>query len=158
MPFDLRHPPYPPLRNTGLRLAKPEDLPRLGALSALGFNDSEIFRYARPRGEEFPDDAAASFSNWLRSQLLDPRAVMIVAEDWEEPESEKSSLSTAEPAVAGRKRVVVGVTVWYLPQGSPRTGQFVTLEVCDPAPCLDRDLCVSRLEIFRRAKDATDQK
>ena len=153
-------PPYPTLPS--LRLAAAGDVTRMADLSVLGFKDSEIFRYERPRYEDFPQDAVASFANLYRSQLLDPRSVVIVTEDWQRPDEashfsptrDGSSDCTEKPA----KRVVVGVASWILPEGSPRIGQFVVPDVGDPEPAPDRDLCQRRLDIFTRIKEAEEKK
>jgi len=73
-------PSYPSLEGS-LRLATAADIPRLADISVLGFKDSEIFRFERPLYDQYPQDAVASFANLYRSQLLDPLAVVIVAED-----------------------------------------------------------------------------
>lgn len=59
---------------------KPSDVARMARLSVLGFKDSEIFRFERPRYDKFPEDAVASFANLYRSQLEDLRDVVVVVE------------------------------------------------------------------------------
>ena len=153
-------PSYPTLPS--LRLATAADVTRMADLSVLGFKDSEIFRYERPGYKEFPQDAVASFANLYRSQLLDPRGVVIVTEDWQRPDEVSHSFPrkddspdrTNKPA----KRVVVGVASWVLPESSPRTGQFVVPNVGDPEPTPDRDLCQRRLNIFTHVKEAEEKK
>lgn len=152
-------PSYPPFPS--LRLAVASDIRRIADFSVLGFKDSEIFRYERPHYEEFPQDAVASFTNIYRLQLLDPRSVVIVLEDWLEPDelshfpSMKGRLSdTSEPA----KCVVVGVASWVLPEGSRHIGQFVVPDVGEPEPTPDRDLCQRRLDIFTCIKEAEEKK
>lgn len=127
----------------------------MAGLSVLGFKDSEIFRFERPRYEEFPQDAVASFANIYRSQLLDPRGVVIVVEDWFRSD-EVSHFSPREEDAPG-KRVVVGVASWRLPEGSKRTGQFVVPNVGDPEPALNRDLSKRRLELFKRIEEAKEK-
>jgi hypothetical protein len=142
-------PPYPPLADS-LRIATVADLPRMAELSVLGFKDSEIFRFERPRYHEFPRDAVSSFANIYRAQLLDPRVVVIVAEDWRRAD-DNSSLAQA-------KRVVVGVASWDLPEGSLRTGQFAVPDVGDPWPQPDRDLCQRRWDLFTAFNKASEKK
>lgn len=144
-------PPYPTLPS--LRLAAAADITRMAELSVLGFKDSEIFRYERPRYKDFPKDAIASFANLYRSQLLDPRTVVIVAEDWQRPDESKDDSPDCTA-----KLVVAGVASWILPEGSPRTGQFVVSDTGDPEPTPDRDLCQRRLDIFTRVKEAEEKK
>ena len=123
-------------------------------LSVLGFKDSEHFRYVGARYRDSPQDAVASFANLYRSQLLDPRGIAIVAEEWQQPDEashfpssmEDSPDRTNEPT----KRVVVGVASWILPKGSARISQFLVPNVGDPEPAHDRDLCQRRLNIFAR--------
>jgi hypothetical protein len=143
-------PPYPPLERSS-RLATAADLPRIADLSVLGFKDSEIFRFERPRYQEFPQDAVSAFSNIYRTQLLDPIAVVVVVEDLRLPEDDTSATRQAE-------RVVVGVASWDLPEDSPRKGQFVVSNVDDPLPQPDRDLCQRRWELFTRYNKAMEKK
>ncbi|KAI1127105.1 hypothetical protein F5Y10DRAFT_243430 [Nemania abortiva] len=144
----MTFPPYPPLLS--LRLAVATDIDRMAELSVTGFKDSEIFRYERPNYEDFPDDAVASFANIYRAQLLDPEAVVIVAED--SPCSEDGSVSS------NGQRIVVGVASWRLPEGSPRSGQFVVPDVGDPRPAPDRDLNQHRLELFSHITAETEKR
>ena len=147
------YPPYPPLGRS-LRLATAADIPRMADLSVLGFRDSEIFRFERPRYNEFPQDAVASFANTYRSQLLDPQVVVIVAEDLRE----SNELSHFQQTGALEESVVVGVASWHFPEGSPRTGQFTVPIVGDPWPAPDRDLCQRRFDLFTRFNKASEQK
>jgi hypothetical protein len=144
-----------------LRLATAADIPRLADLSVLGFKDSEIFRFERPRYDKFPEDAVASFANIYRSQLLDPRGIVVVAEDWQRPD-EVSHLAPhsddQDRTYAQAQRVVVGVGSWILPQDSPRTGQFIVPNIGDLEPSPNRDLCQRRLEIFTRISEVTEKK
>lgn len=153
--------PYPTLPS--LRLANADDVARMADLSVLAFKDSEIFRYERPRYEEFPHDAVASFANIYRSLLLDPRGLVIVAEDWRRPDELSHSPPSEDddgPDCAGKpvKRVVVGVASWVLPEDSPRIGQFVVPNVSEPGPTLDRDLCPRRLDGFSRVTENEENK
>lgn len=156
----MTFPPCPTLPS--LRLAAAGDVIRMADLSVLGFKDSEIFRYERPRYEEFPLDSVASFANLYRSQLLDPRGVVIVAEDWQRPDEAShfppDKDNSPDRADEPTKRVVVGVASWTLPEGSPRTGQFVVPNVGDPEPAPDRDLCQRRLDIFTSITKAEEKK
>jgi hypothetical protein len=123
-----------------LRLATAHDVARMASLSVEGFKDSKVFRYERPGHEQYPDDAVAYFVNLYRERLQDLRAVVVVAEDW-----------------CGAERVVVGVSSWILPRGSPRTGQFVVLDAGPPELAPDRDLCRRRLDIFTAVSEATEK-
>lgn len=155
----MAFPPPPPFHS--LRLATAADVTRMADLSVLGFKDSEIFRYERPRYSEFPHDAVASFSNLYRSRLQDPCAVVIVAEDWPRPDEQSHfTFSKEDPPEADSpmQRRVVGVASWILPKGSPRTGQFVVPGVGDPEPAPHRDLCQHRLDLFTRITEATEEK
>lgn len=152
------YPPYPSLEAAGLRLATAADIGRLADFSVLGFKDSEIFRFERPRYQQFPEDAIASFANIFRSQLLDPSSVVIVVEDWQENEEASHFPLAFHQDEPPRRRVVVGVASWNLPLGSPRTGQFVVSDVGDPAPTQNRDLCQRRLDIFTKVQKETEAK
>ncbi len=146
----LAFPPYPILEGN-LRLATAADLPRLADLSVLGFKDSEIFRFERPRYQEFPQDAVSAFSNIYRTQLLAPLAIVLVIEDLRMPEDKTNATRQTE-------RVVVGVASWDLPEDSPRKGQFVVSNVDGPLPQPDRDLCQRRWELFTKFNKATEKK
>ena len=155
------YPSHPPLPS--LRLAAAADITRMADLIVLGFKDSEIFRYERPRYQEFPQDAVASFANLYRAQLLDSRSVVVVAEDWQRPDEAShfpfpsSENDSSDRTDAPAKRVVVGVACWILPEGSPRTGQFVVPNVGGPEPAPDRDLCQRRVDIFTSVKEAEEK-
>ncbi len=153
-------PSYPTL--PFLRLANADDVARMADLSVLGFKDSEIFRYERPQYEEFPQDAVASFANIYRSQLLHPRGLVVVTEDWQRPDEVSHFFSgkDEDPDCASKplKRVVVGVASWMLPEDSPRIGQFIAPDVSGPEPTLDRDLCQRRLDIFTRVTENEEKK
>lgn len=133
-------------------------------LSVLGFQDSENFRYERPQYTEFPQDAVASFANIYRTQLLDPRSVVVVAEDWKRPDEASdfdSSLckkDSSDRTDAPAERVVVGVACWVFPEGSPRIGQFVVSDVGGPEKAPDRDLCQRRVDIFTRVKEDEEKR
>lgn len=147
-------PPCPPLQSP-LRLAVAADISRLASLSVLGFKDSEIFLYERPRYSEFPLDAVASFANLYRGQLLDPRVVVLAVDDWCRPDEDRCrSVADGE----SHRRVVVGVASWYFPEGSPRTGQFVVPNVGPLWDSPDRDLCLRRLALVTRCNEAAEQK
>lgn len=144
-----------------VRLATTADLKRIADLSVLGFKDSEIFRFERSRYEEFPQDAVASFANLYRSQLLNPRALVIVAEDWQRPDEASRCFSEdgdADLTDAPAQRVVVGVASWVLPEGSPLTGQFIVPDVGDPEPAPNRDLCQRRLDLFTHTTEVEQKK
>ncbi|RWA04290.1 hypothetical protein EKO27_g10813 [Xylaria grammica] len=143
------YPPVPPFDS--LRLAVASDIERIADISVIGFKDSEIFRYERPRYADFPQDAVASFANIYRAQLLDPLAVVVVAQDWPNP-------ADGDAGRAGTlgQRVVVGVASWRLPEKSLRQGQFVVPDVGDPRPTPNRDLCQHRLDLFNRITQDTE--
>ncbi|KAI0118821.1 hypothetical protein GGR51DRAFT_570572 [Nemania sp. FL0031] len=143
-------PPVPPFHS--IRLAVASDIERIAEISVDAFRDSEIFRYERPRHEEFPDDAVASFANIYRTQLLDPLAVVVVA--LERPNSTDGD--DDGKAGAFDQRVVVGVASWRLPDKSPRRGQFVVPDVGEPRPALNRDLCQHRLDLFNCITQETE--
>nr|POE47696.1 hypothetical protein CFP56_01027 [Quercus suber] len=154
-------PGYPSFAH-GLRLATPADLSRLAELSVLGFKDSEIFRYERPEYNKFPFDAVTSFYNIYRAQLVNPRAVVIVAEDNQRSDEaihlSSQSKDRLDDSNAHSERVVVGVGIWILPSGSIREGQFVPPCVGDPLPAPNRDLCLRRLERFVHIAETTEEK
>ncbi|KAJ4292764.1 Acetyltransferase [Kalmusia sp. IMI 367209] len=145
-------PAYPSFPS--LRLATAEDVVRMADLSVLEFKESEIFRYERPHYDQYPHDAVISFANMYRSQLSNPRSLVIVAEDWRNP-NEESHLPSRDSA---SERVVVGVASWYLPKGSLRTGQFAVPHVGDPEPLPNRDLCQRRWDIFTEVTEAEEKR
>ncbi len=82
--------------------------------------------------------------------------MIIVVEDWQRLEA--SHFVPPADRTAQKRRVVVGVASWILPEGSPRTGQFVVPVPDNSIPSLSRDLCQRRLEIFTHVSEATEKK
>lgn len=151
-------PEYPMFHS--LRLASASDVGRMAELSVLGFKDSEIFKYERPNYDEYPQDTLAGVRNMYRSQLLHPRAVVIVAEDCycDDEVASEYQFSAGNKVNKLSKRVVVGVASWFLPDGSPRTGQFVVPDVGKLEPTKDRDLSKHRLKVFTAISDVIESK
>ena len=146
-----------------VRLATAADATCMADLSVLGFRDSAIFRYERPRYRQFPHDAVAAFANLYRAQLRDPRTVVVVVEDGRRPDDASHVPPPNKDGPDGtdapeQPRVVVGVASWVFPEGSPRAGQPVVAGVGDPEPALDRDLCRRRLDLFTRMKEVEEKK
>ncbi|GAP84018.2 putative acyl- N-acyltransferases [Rosellinia necatrix] len=148
----IESPPVPPFYS--IRLAVASDIERIARISVIGFRDSEIFRYERPRHAEFPEDAVTSFSNIYRNQLLDPLTVVVVAQD--EPNPTDTDGDPGCTGASDQRVVVVGVASWRFPETSPRQGQFVVPDVGDPRPAPNRDLCQHRLDLFNRITKETE--
>ena len=106
-----------------VRLARPEDLPRLGHLALSGFVKSPQFPCVRPHFSEYPQDSVASFRMSYRRALLDPESIVVVVEDQlipHEKESVCKELQALWPDYREEDkdtRVVVAVTSIRVPAG-----------------------------------------
>jgi len=139
----------------------------MGVVGTLGFRGSEIFKFARPHYEQYPQDALASWRNTFREQVCDPNAVVVVAEDEQVPDEGKDALllegydvAASKKASYGEKprRVVVGVASWIFENGSGRKGQFNFTDPCSPEPSPNRDMNLRRLRLINETKEAGEQK
>ncbi|KAF2740992.1 hypothetical protein EJ04DRAFT_454341 [Polyplosphaeria fusca] len=118
----------PPFDN--IRLATLEDLPRIATVAAAGFFWSPTFQFQRPHHASFPEDTLSSYWRCYLSELQDPAAAVLVAEDVGE-QDERSHVYDAlrhspmyDTLQDGRARVVVGVCSIDLKPESWRMGQF----------------------------------
>jgi hypothetical protein len=125
-------PPYPPFES-GVRLARWEDVPRLGIVATAGFYYSNADPHVRPRRMEFPTDTFLSYQAQFAKLIAAPDFVTVVALDAYDPQENdkiqaiiRPDRPLATPAPGGS--IVVGVATWKLPPGSPRHGQFVPVE------------------------------
>ncbi|KAI0107866.1 acyl-CoA N-acyltransferase [Nemania sp. FL0031] len=134
-----------------LRPAVAADIDRMAEVAVAGFNATPRFLSERPRYKEFQEDTIASFANTFRAQLLDPRMVVIVAEDSPRPDEGTVGSSSADP------RIIAGVASWRFPEGSPRYGQFVEQDVGVPRTALNRDLNQQRADIYSRILEETEK-
>lgn len=127
-------PPAPALTN-GLRLARLSDVPRIGIVAASAFFHSSWFGYERPYYEQFPHDTLSSYRNSFRKAVLDPDAVVVVAEDdldINEASKVYDALASVYPPfkdqmphdVLDRGKAIVSVASFSLLPNSPRHGQF----------------------------------
>jgi len=152
-----KFPPVPAF--SCLRLASPQDVPRMALVSTLGFRDSEIFKFERPWYDRYPQDTIASFTNLFHEQINDPNSVVIVAEDVELPEEDPGTPSEGpDDTMVPRKRVVVGVCSWVFQADSARKGQFGFSDSAPKEPSLDRDLNKAHLTLVDGIKHAGEKK
>ena len=70
-------PAFPP----NIRLATPDDLPRLGLVATAGYYNAQIFAFRRPYFSDYPNDTVANYSAGYRGEFLKPRSAVFVLED-----------------------------------------------------------------------------
>lgn len=140
-----------------LRLASLRDVPRIAVVSTLGFRNSEIFKFERPKYDQYPHDTITAFRNLFREQISDPNSVVVVAEDTRVQEEDQSPDGVDDPAAIPR-RVIVGVCSWIFQNGSERKGQFAFPDPGPKEPALSRDLNQAHLKLVDDIKGAGEKK
>ena len=134
-------PPLPPLPNS-VRRAQMSDVVRIALLSTLAFYHTPTFKIERPHYRDFPEDTFRDYVNKFTDPLLDPHAIMLVAEDKFEGDEEQKAMGLVPPAdkhcvqtwyreyrkmlvstgeVEGNV-AVIGCALWSLEKGSERLG------------------------------------
>ncbi len=112
-----------------LRLASPEDIPRLGIVCVAGFIYAEPFQWERPYHAQHPLSTILFFRRDVEEFVQSPRHVVLVALDKYEPD-ELSKTKAVIPESHGwvppapGDEVVVGLAIWRLEDGSKRLGQL----------------------------------
>ena len=125
----------PPRFSTSVRLARYSDVSRIGVVAASSFYHSPFFHYERPYYEKYPHDTLSSYRNSFRKAILDPDAIVLVAEDSldrNEAGAVYNSLAADYPPfseqiprdVLETGKVIVAVSSFTLLPGSPWHGQF----------------------------------
>jgi hypothetical protein len=149
-------PPVPAFPS--LWLASLQDVPRIAVVSTLGFQESEIFRFERPKHDQYPQDTLTAFRNLFREQISDPNSV-VVAEDVRLPGGDQSSLvDDADDSAVNPHRIVVGVCSWIFQSGSERNGQFAFPDTSLKLPCLNRDVNQAHLSLVEGIKEDGERK
>lgn len=113
-----------------MRLARVADLPRISLVAAAGFFHSPVFQYQRVFYADFPSSTVASYHSQYLSEILDPNAVVYVAEDEYDPSESghtyealrNISTDIWQPPASGK--VIVGVASITFAPDSSRKGQF----------------------------------
>ena len=146
-----------------IREATTQDINRMAELSVLAFQDSEIFRFVRPGCNKYPWDTVASFVRFWRSQLRNPRVVVLVSEDWKLLGERRVPCPCSKQVPRDslgllNERVVVGVCSWRFPSGSRREGQFACLGVGDYKAPKSRDLDPERSQALDSIRLDAEQK
>jgi hypothetical protein len=126
----LLAPKIPPLGS--VRLATPEDIPRIGLVAAASFYHSPPFHYQRPDHQEFPFDTVASYRVEFAKAIFGNDSVVIVAEDTPEKDEidhvyhELKEVYRSDPraAISNPSKIIVGVCSLKLQANSTRSGQF----------------------------------
>ena len=68
-----------------LRLASLRDMPRIGVVATAGFRYSPAFVWGRTYHDKFFGDTLASYRNSFTKLILDPKYIVLVAEDEYDP-------------------------------------------------------------------------
>ncbi|KAF2808901.1 uncharacterized protein BDZ99DRAFT_463759 [Mytilinidion resinicola] len=150
-----------------VRLATLDDLPRIAIVAAAGFFYSPVFQYQRPHYEAYPEDTIASYFFEYEAAMHDPNAVVLVAEDIQDPqELDKAyralhdiTLSTCPPTPG--KTVITGVSSITLTPGSIWSGRLQPTDLVQKSPCetpLQRDQCSRGGELYSKATAAAKTK
>lgn len=112
-----------------LRPALGSDIARIGVVATAGFRYSPVFQWERPYHEKFPEDTLNSYKDLFAKIIQDRQYIVLVAEDYFDPDEAKKSSAIVLPGSEANKpkageKVVVGVACWKLEEGSKRVGQF----------------------------------
>ena len=109
------------------RLARPEDLERIGIVIVSSFRSNPKFAWQRAYHEQFPVDTLAWYSGVVASYLRDPNFVVVVALDKYDPDERSKSIAIIPVEETELKKgdpVIVGACAWRFEEGSKRKGQF----------------------------------
>lgn len=110
-----------------VRLATPEDLPRISLVAAAAFFWSPSFQFQRPRYRDFPTDTIASYLLEYEATLKDPTCAVLVAEDVlkeDEAQDVYEALRFAYGLKSPRQKGIVGVCSLKLKPNSSYVGHF----------------------------------
>jgi hypothetical protein len=129
MPFGLNSPSV-----DSVRLATPDDLPRIATVAAAGFFHSPTFQFQRVHYEKFPNDTLLSYLESYHAELQDPASIVIVAEDTLGECNEGTKVYQALQQASSYRpssgppgaKVIVGVASISLRPGSCYIGRFHT--------------------------------
>ena len=122
MPYSI--PPF-----GALRLASPKDIERIGIVATCGFFEGAVCAWYRPFIARYPTDTLESYCHIFSDFIKSPRHVVLVAVDsYDSLEGTHSKLTLPmyeEDAIpVAEERVIVGVAVWALEEGSRRIGDY----------------------------------
>ncbi|KAJ4297709.1 hypothetical protein N0V90_005604 [Kalmusia sp. IMI 367209] len=155
----------------GVRLATPDDLPRIATVAAAGFYHSPTFHYQRVHHAAYPDDTLRSYLSEYQRAIVDPASVVLVAEDIiDDREGDhvypalRQAAAYSPGAGSVGSKVVVGVASVAIKPGSSYIGQFQPtcstdlsrLGAIPPNP--NRDFCKDRVRIYNEATDPAKAK
>jgi hypothetical protein len=107
-----------------LRLASHRDVNRIGDVAAAGFHYSEVFKFERPRHDQYWKDAVLSYRHTFDGRIRSPEYIVVVAEDLKQLDQDTSSTEVLEHHASPGERIVVAVASWRLEPGSQRNGKF----------------------------------
>ncbi|MCJ1384236.1 hypothetical protein MMC17_007352 [Xylographa soralifera] len=112
-----------------LRLASSKDIERIGIVATCGFFGGPVCAWYRPFMTQYPMDTLESYCQIFAEFIKSPRhAVLVAVDSYDGLEGTVSKLNLPiyEQSVipVTRDKVIVGVAVWALEEGSRRTGDF----------------------------------
>ncbi|KAK0659159.1 hypothetical protein QBC41DRAFT_384663 [Cercophora samala] len=120
---------FPPLGT--LRIASPDDAPRISVVATAAFRYSPLFEWERPDHEKYPEDTLSSYRAQFLNAIQSDDHIVLVQED--EYLQDESSMTTATiPANTGwtaprvGQQVIVAVISIKLDPGSPHKGKMKT--------------------------------
>ncbi|KAK7403400.1 hypothetical protein QQX98_010813 [Neonectria punicea] len=119
--------PPPDLGN--LRVATPDDILRIGIVATAAFRYSPLFRWERPKHEQYPEDTLLSYRTQFKNVIQSDDFIVLVQESAYQPDENDRTSAIIPPSngwnppKAG-EQVVVGVLSVKLEPNSPRQGEL----------------------------------
>ncbi|KAK4658187.1 hypothetical protein QC762_204540 [Podospora pseudocomata] len=136
---------FPPLGH--LRIASPDDVPRISVVATAAFRYSPLFEWERPNHAKYPEDTIESYRAQFLDAIQSDDHIVLVREDaYLCDENNKTAAiipdNTGWTAPKAGERVIVGVISIKLDPGSPHVGKLKNNNGCYLATphSLNRDL------------------
>jgi hypothetical protein len=113
-----------------IRMATPDEIPRVGFVAAAGFYHSPANQFERPGRNAFPKHTLLHYQWQMRRCLYDENCVLFVAEDEFEENEDDGVYQALREICQGEKwpvedgKVVVGFVCLTLKKGSARKGKY----------------------------------
>lgn len=118
---------FPPLGH--LRIASPDDVPRISVVATAAFRYSPLFEWERPNHAKYPEDTLESYRAQFLDAIQSDDHIVLVREDaYLRDENNKTAAiipdNTGWTAPKAGERVIVGVISIKLDPGSPHVGKL----------------------------------
>ncbi|KAK4645775.1 hypothetical protein QC761_204540 [Podospora bellae-mahoneyi] len=136
---------FPPLGH--LRIASPDDVPRISVVATAAFRYSPLFEWERPNHSKYPEDTLESYRAQFLDAIQSDDHIVLVREDaYLHDENNKTAAiipdNTGWTTPKAGEQVIVGVISIKLDPGSPHVGKLKSNNGCYLATphSLNRDL------------------